>query len=170
MLINRRHVQIEWGDCDAAGTVFFPRYLEYGDACTNALFKLAGLFKPVMIKTYNIIGIPLVDLRARFVVPSDFGDEVVYETSITEWGRTSFLVQHRVFLPDGVLGLEIFEARMGQACKRSPGHVSERADSRRSKEEIHRPGSDARHCLNREVPLSSSGALEDLTIYKIIQA
>jgi 4-hydroxybenzoyl-CoA thioesterase len=112
MLINRRHVQIEWGDCDAAGTVFFPRYLEYGDACTNGLFARAGLFKRVMLKTYNIIGIPLVDLRARFVVPSDFGDEVIYETSITEWGRSSFLVQHKVFRPDGVLGLEIFERRV----------------------------------------------------------
>jgi 4-hydroxybenzoyl-CoA thioesterase len=112
MLINRRHIQIEWGDCDAAGTVFFPRYVEYGDACTNALFARAGLFKPLMLKTYNIIGIPLVDLHARFVVPSNFGDEVVYETSIPEWGRSSFLVQHRVFLPDGVLGLEIFERRV----------------------------------------------------------
>jgi 4-hydroxybenzoyl-CoA thioesterase len=112
MLINRRHIQIEWGDCDAAGTVFFPRYLEYGDACTNGLFALAGLFKPVMLKTYNIIGIPLVDLRARFIVPSDFGDEVIYETSIPEWGRSSFLVQHRVFRPDGGLGLEIFERRV----------------------------------------------------------
>jgi len=112
MLTNRRHIQIEWGDCDAAGTVFFPRYLEYGDACTNGLFALAGLFKPVMLKTYNIIGIPLVDLRARFIVPSDFGDEVIYETSIPGWGRSSFLVQHRVFRPDGGLGLEIFERRV----------------------------------------------------------
>lgn len=112
MLTTRRTIQIEWGDCDAAGTVFFPRYLEYGDACTNRLFAKAGLFKPAMIKTYNIIGIPLVDVRARFVVPSDFGDEVVYESSITEWGRSSFLVQHKVFRPDGVLGLEIFERRV----------------------------------------------------------
>ncbi len=112
MLTNRRNIQIEWGDCDAAGTVFFPRYLEYGDACTNALFAKAGLFKPAMIKAYNIIGIPLVDLRARFVAPSDFGDEVVYETCITECGRSSFLVQHKVSRPDGILGLEIFEKRV----------------------------------------------------------
>lgn len=112
MLTNRRHIQIEWGDCDAAGTVFFPRYLEYGDACTNALFAKAGLFKPVMIKTYNIIGVPVVDLRAQFIVPSDFGDEVVYETCITEWGRSSFMVQHKVYRPDGTLGLEIFEKRV----------------------------------------------------------
>ena len=112
MLINRRRIQIEWGDCDAAGTVFFPRYLEYGDACTNALFARVGLLKQAMLKNYNIIGIPLVDLRARFVVPSGFGDEVDYETSIVEWGRSSFLVQHRVFRSDGILGLEIFERRV----------------------------------------------------------
>jgi 4-hydroxybenzoyl-CoA thioesterase len=112
LLTNRRHIQIEWGDCDAAGTVFFPRYLEYGDACTNALFARAGLFKRVMLKTYDIIGIPLVDLRAGFIVPSDFGDEVIYESSISEWGRSSFLVQHQVFRPDGILGLEIFERRV----------------------------------------------------------
>jgi len=112
MLINRRHIQIEWGDCDAAGTVFFPRYLEWGDACTNALFAKAGLFKRVMLKTYDIIGLPLVDLRARFILPSDFGDEVVYETCITEWGRSSFQVQHKVHRPDGALGLEIFEKRV----------------------------------------------------------
>jgi len=112
MLTNRRLIQIEWGDCDAAGTVFFPRYLEYGDACTNALFAKAGLFKPVMLKTYNIIGIPLVDLRAHFIIPSDFGDEVLYETTITEWGRSSFQVHHKVFRPDEILGLEIFEKRV----------------------------------------------------------
>lgn len=112
MLINRRHIQIEWGDCEAAGTVFFPRYLEYGDACTNALFAKAGLFKPMMLKTYNIIGIPLVDLRARFIVPSDFGDEIVYETCIPEWGRSSFQVLHKVYRPNGALALEIFEKRV----------------------------------------------------------
>ncbi len=112
MLTNRRNIRIEWGDCDPAGTVFFPRYLEYGDACTNDLFAKAGLFKPVMLKTYNIIGVPLVDLHARFIVPSDFGDEVVYETSITEWGRSSFLVLHKVFRSDEVLALEILERRV----------------------------------------------------------
>ncbi|MDE3108868.1 MAG: acyl-CoA thioesterase [Acidobacteriota bacterium] len=112
MLINRRQIEIQWGDCDAAGTVFLPRYLEYGDACTNTLFAKAGLFKPVLLKTYNIIGIPVVDLHVQLLVPSDFGDELVYETCIPEWGRSSFRVQHKVFKADGALGLEILEKRV----------------------------------------------------------
>ena len=29
MLINRRTIRIEWGDCDPAGIVFYPRYFEW---------------------------------------------------------------------------------------------------------------------------------------------
>lgn len=32
MLINRRTIRIEWGDCDPAGIVFYPRYFEWFDA------------------------------------------------------------------------------------------------------------------------------------------
>ncbi|MFZ0968860.1 MAG: acyl-CoA thioesterase, partial [Candidatus Acidiferrales bacterium] len=67
MLINRKEIRIEWGDCDPGGIVFFPRYFEYCDACTNALFERAGLPKPEILKSYGIGGIPLVEARARFI-------------------------------------------------------------------------------------------------------
>ena len=51
MLTNRREIQIEWGDCDPFGIVFFPRYFEYFDACTNALFHRAlGIPKAEMLR------------------------------------------------------------------------------------------------------------------------
>ena len=31
MLTVTRTVRIEWGDCDPAGIVYFPRYFEYFD-------------------------------------------------------------------------------------------------------------------------------------------
>ena len=42
MLVNRRRVRIEWGDCDPAGIVFYPRYFAMFDASTHALFEAAG--------------------------------------------------------------------------------------------------------------------------------
>ncbi|HWO35815.1 MAG TPA: hypothetical protein VNO32_44045 [Candidatus Acidoferrum sp.] len=42
-LTNRKTIYIEWGDCDPAQIVFYPRYLAYFDACATALFKKAGL-------------------------------------------------------------------------------------------------------------------------------
>src|ERR1017187_5514616 len=40
-LRNTRKVRIEWGDCDPAGIVFYPRYFEIFDASTSALFERA---------------------------------------------------------------------------------------------------------------------------------
>ena len=92
-IINRKTIDIEWGDCDPAQIVHFPRYFAYFDACTTALFKKAGLLKRQMLKTYQIIGIPLVDVRASFKAPSRFSDTVIVESEITEWGRSSFCVR-----------------------------------------------------------------------------
>jgi 4-hydroxybenzoyl-CoA thioesterase len=117
-LTNRKIIQIEWGDCDPAQIVHYPRYLAYFDACTTALFKKAGLSKRQMLKTHQIVGIPLVDLRASFKVPSRFSDTVVVESEITEWRRSSFSVRHRLF-NKAVLAVECFEVRVWAAASES---------------------------------------------------
>jgi 4-hydroxybenzoyl-CoA thioesterase len=118
MLTNRRSIRIAWGECDPAGIVYFPRYFEYFDACTVALFERAGFQKKQMLNTYKIVGIPVVDLKTRFMAPSRFGDEVVVESSVTKWGNSSFVVQHRLMKGD-VLAVECFETRVWVA--RKPG-------------------------------------------------
>jgi 4-hydroxybenzoyl-CoA thioesterase len=111
MLVNRETIRIEWGDCDPGGIVYFPRYFEYFDACTRALFERAGLPKKDMMKSYSMNGIPLVDMKARFLMPSRFGDNVTVESSITKWGNSSFVVQHRLMKGD-TLAVECFETRV----------------------------------------------------------
>ena len=111
MLISRRQIHVEWGDCDPGGIVYYPRYFEYCDACTNALFELAGLPKPLLLEQYGIAGIPLVESRARFLLPSQFGDTLMAESSIAEWGRSSFSVQHRLMKASSAAA-EIFEKRV----------------------------------------------------------
>jgi 4-hydroxybenzoyl-CoA thioesterase len=111
MLINKRSIHVEWGNCDPLGIVYFPRYFEFFDACTNALFERAGLPKQEMLKKYAIAGIPLVESRARFLLPSSFGETVVVESSISEWGKASFSVHHRLFKAEE-LAVEGFEKRV----------------------------------------------------------
>ena len=64
-----------------------------------------------MLKKYAIAGIPLVESRARFLLPSSFGDTVVIESNITEWGKASFSVYHRLFKGEE-LAVEGFEKRV----------------------------------------------------------
>jgi 4-hydroxybenzoyl-CoA thioesterase len=111
MMQNKRTIHIEWGDCDPAGIVYFPRYFEFFDACTNALFERAGLPKQEMLKKYRLLGIPLVDARANFRIPSSFGEVVIIESRILEWGKSSFSVEHKL-VKNGVLAVEGFEKRV----------------------------------------------------------
>ena len=112
MLTNIRNVRIEWCDCDPAGIIFYPRYFEMFDTSTTVLIERAlGMNKIDYLKAYAFAGHPLVETRARFRVPTRFGDEVAIETALIECGRSSFKVEHRL-TKAGALAVEGFETRV----------------------------------------------------------
>jgi 4-hydroxybenzoyl-CoA thioesterase len=112
MLTNTRNIRIEWGDCDPAGIVFYPRYFEMFETCIATLFERAtGMTKYQMLRSYDFAGYPVVEARAQFLAPAKYGDDVVAETAISEFRRSSFDVRHRVF-NDGKLAVEGFETRV----------------------------------------------------------
>jgi len=92
-----RDVTIQWGDCDPAGIVHYPRYFAMFDWSTAELVAAAlGMSKKAMIAQYGIVGIPMVDTRARFHSPCGYGDVVSIESSVAKLGRSSFDVVHRL--------------------------------------------------------------------------
>ena len=112
MFEHRRNLIIEWGDCDPAGIVFFPRYLAIFDSCTWSLFTAAlGMRKRDLLTRFGTVGAPMVDLRARFLIPCTYGDEVVVESRVAELRRSSFDVRHRL-LKDDQLAVEGLETRV----------------------------------------------------------
>src|SRR5215467_5512168 len=91
MFSNRRTVRIEWGDCDPAGIVFYPRYFAMFDHSTVLLVEAAlGMSKHALYTAYTFDGYPVVETRARFLVPTRYGDDVVIDTGLTGIGRSSF--------------------------------------------------------------------------------
>ena len=112
MLTNTRTHRIEWGDCDPAGIIFYPRYFEIFDASTTVLIERAlGMKKIDYLKAYDFLGHPLVETRARFRLPTRFGDEVAIETALVACGRSSFTIEHRL-TSAGALAVEGFETRV----------------------------------------------------------
>jgi 4-hydroxybenzoyl-CoA thioesterase len=111
-LTTRRPVVIEWGHCDPAGIVFYPRYFEMFDAATGGLFQAAlGMPKIRWTAHFGILGIPMVDTRARFHVPCAYGEEVMIESRVSAFRRSSFDVQHRL-LKGETLAVEASETRV----------------------------------------------------------
>ena len=115
MVVTRRVVRIEGADCDPAGIVFYPRYFAMFDSSTHHLFEAAGWLKRELFAEFSIIGYPMVDTRAKFLVPSSFGDDIVIETQIAAFRTSSFDVAHKVFKPSPageILAIEAFETRV----------------------------------------------------------
>ena len=104
--------QIEWGQCDPAGIVYAPRYLDLFGENTVRMFEAAGLPKKrAMLAELGVKGFPMVDVSARFLRPTAYGDEVSIESAAPAFGNSSFTIDHRIVL-DGVTCVECTEKRV----------------------------------------------------------
>ena len=112
MFTRTTQVEIQFGDCDPAGIVYYPNYFRFFDNATAALLSAAfAMHKRNWLEHYGIAGIPMVDTGARFIKPSRFGDVVDIRSEITELGRSSFSVKHTL-LRDGEVAIEAHEKRV----------------------------------------------------------
>ena len=122
-LVHRRALTVEWGQCDPAGIVFYPQYLVMFDTSTGQLFARTGYAPAEMRKRYGIIGMPLIEQGAKFLAPCKFDDQIELESEVSDWGRTSFTVRHRV-LKSGTLAVDAFEKRVWAiADPERPGRI-----------------------------------------------
>jgi 4-hydroxybenzoyl-CoA thioesterase len=112
MFTRTTQVEIQFGDCDPAGIVYYPNYFRFFDNATAALLSAAfAMHKRNWLEHFGIAGIPMVDTGARFIKPSRFGDVVDIRSEITELGRSSFSVKHTL-LGDGEIAIEAHEKRV----------------------------------------------------------
>src|ERR1700689_5036950 len=106
MLTNRRTTRVEWGDCGPPGIIFYVRYFDFFDVSTTMLLERAlGMKKIEYLKAYDFMGHPLAETRAKFRLPTRFGDEVSIETKLVAIGRSGFKLGHRP-IPAWALGGE----------------------------------------------------------------
>ncbi|NDB67910.1 MAG: acyl-CoA thioesterase [Methylocystaceae bacterium] len=112
MKSNSRNLRIEWGDCDPAGLVYYPRYFEIFDNGTTYLIEsIVGTIKREFLADRGFLGWPMVDTRASFSHSLRYGDQVSLESEFTEIGCSSFKVHHRL-TKDGTLAVEGWETRV----------------------------------------------------------
>jgi len=113
-------VRVRWSEADPAGIVFYPRFYEWFDLATEALFDSLGLPWPVIFPQYRIVGVPIVECGARFAAPVRYGDRVHIRSAVTDVAARTFRVAHEV----GVGATECasgFEVRAWVAVPDAPG-------------------------------------------------
>ena len=104
-------VEVQFGDCDPAGIVFFPNFLRWMDQASLAYFRACGL-PPwrELERSRGIVGTPLLEIQTRFVKSATYGETLEIETVIEHWAAKTFRHRH-VIRRDGVTLCEGTEVR-----------------------------------------------------------
>ena len=93
---------VNWGDCDPAGIVFYPNFYKWFDESHWFYFKELGIPIPELKIKYGIIGLPLVDTGAKFLIPCKQGQKLKVKTSIESITNKTFTFKHEILLGHNV--------------------------------------------------------------------
>ena len=85
----RAEILVRFGDCDPAGIVFYPRYLEIFNSLVEDWCREELQFSFPDIINERGWGLPTVHLEVDFVAPSSFGDMLSAELSVRAVGASS---------------------------------------------------------------------------------
>ena len=109
-VISTYRVTVEWGDCDPAQIVFYPKYFAWFDAATRALYTAGNWSYERLCKQFDVVGTPLAEASVRFLRPTRFGQSFEIKSRIEQWQENRFTVLHQAYRDD-VLLLEGREVR-----------------------------------------------------------
>jgi len=106
----RHNVTVHWGDTDPANIVFYPICVAWFDESARLYFDSVGLPWETLMEKYGIVGLPIVEAKARFLAPSVFRDEIIIESAIGKWNDKTIEISHAV-LNRGLRAVEGYEIR-----------------------------------------------------------
>src|SRR5262249_5101862 len=113
---------------------FYPRFFEWYDIGTEALFASLGLPWAEAFPRYGIVGVPILEAGSRFVAPVRYGDAVTVRTRVAWVREKTFQVEHeplgrRPALRRGLRGPRL--GRPSRDPRSSPPRAPHPARSRR---------------------------------------
>ena len=120
MISHTSTVQVRWGDVDAAGIVFYPRFFEWYDYGCEALFAALGLPWPEAFPKYGIVGVPILESGSRFVSPARYGETLAIRSTVAWVKEKTFRMEHEISV-DGRPCASGFEVRAWVKRPAAPG-------------------------------------------------
>lgn len=86
---------IQFGDCDEAGIVFYPRYFYWMDSAFHGLVRGHGWNQRKLRAMFGTAGTPLVKATGNFLSPATYDDRLTVSAGIARWGNSSFEIAYK---------------------------------------------------------------------------
>ena len=120
MTAHAATVHVRWGDVDLAGIAFYPRFYEWYDLGSEALFASLGLAWPETFPKYDIVGVPIVESGSTFSSPVRYGDVLTIRSAVAWVKNTTFRMEHTIAVGERLCATG-FEIRAWVARPATPG-------------------------------------------------
>ena len=91
-IVERR---IMWGDLDALGIVFYPRFYEWFDGCGHLYFESIGLPMNQLWEKQNIL-FGLVETSCKYFSPGRYNDRIRIISCIEDLTPKTVTLLHRI--------------------------------------------------------------------------
>ncbi|MEL7466381.1 MAG: acyl-CoA thioesterase [Pseudomonadota bacterium] len=116
--------KVEWGDCDPAGIIYYPRYYHFMDGAFQDFAASRGFSQRSLREEHGLLGTPLVDTGCRFLSPLTYGDEATVAVTVEHVGGSSLRLSYLFSIGDRRTA-EGFEARV--FARKAPGGIEKAA-------------------------------------------
>jgi 4-hydroxybenzoyl-CoA thioesterase len=118
-ITGRFSCEVQWGDCDPAGIIFYPTYFRWFDAASWAFFASVGYTARRMRAEGRAL--PLVAAESQFIHPAQQADRCEVRSTIVRFGGKSLVVAHEVVRTDGTVMAKGTETRVWSRHVDGPG-------------------------------------------------
>lgn len=104
--------RITWGDLDALGIVFYPRFYEWMDEASHIFFDKIGLNLVRLLREKGII-FALAETGARYIRPARYHDDIEIISYVKDIDDKTVTMYHEIrSLSEGGLLVEGYEKRI----------------------------------------------------------
>lgn len=124
-----RQIRVEFGHCDPAGIVFYPRFFEMLSAQVEHFFRDRLDMPLERIHLIDDHAVPTVRWEVDFRAPARLGEVLDLRLNVQAIGRSSLDLTHTIHGPGGALRLE---ARQRLVWVAPGGHSAPWPDSLRA--------------------------------------
>jgi len=108
-IVERR---IMWGDLDALGIVFYPRYYEWFDSSAHQFFEFMGISHDRLWKEYGIV-FGLAETQCRYLSAGRYHQQVKILTQLENLNKKGLTLRHTIsHAEDGKPMVEGMEKRI----------------------------------------------------------